>query len=53
MVVDTRCVVCNRLDEDGAHLFLKCKTIAKVWDLLELDSVRALLVSKASERRQR
>jgi hypothetical protein len=25
MDLDTRCVLCNGLDEDGAHLFLKCK----------------------------
>ena len=23
--VETKCPVCNRLDEGGAHLFLKCK----------------------------
>jgi hypothetical protein len=48
MVLNTQCVVCSRLDEDGAHLFLKCKTIARVWDLLALGRVRELLASKAS-----
>lgn len=27
MEVDTRCVVCNRLNEDGGHLFFKCKHV--------------------------
>jgi hypothetical protein len=36
MVLDTRCVVCNRLDEDGAHLFFKCKPMVKVWEYLVL-----------------
>jgi hypothetical protein len=48
MVLDTRCVVYNKLDEAGAHLFLKCKAITKVWDLLGMDSVRDLLISDAS-----
>ena len=25
MSIDTRCVMCSRFDEDGAHLFFKCK----------------------------
>lgn len=48
MELDTRCVVCNRLDEDGAHLFFKCKTMVRVWDLLALGRERDLLASKTS-----
>jgi hypothetical protein len=33
------CVCGNRLDEDGAHLFLKCK-VRQVWTLIGLDHVR-------------
>jgi hypothetical protein len=33
---DTLCVCCKRLDEDGAHQFLKCKEVKKAWDLLGL-----------------
>jgi hypothetical protein len=29
MDCDTRCVCCQRLDEDGAHLFLRCKEVKK------------------------
>jgi len=50
MVLDTRCVVCNRLDEDGAHLFLKCKVMVHVWELLALSHERQLLATKASAR---
>jgi hypothetical protein len=34
---DTRCVCCNRLGEDGAHLFLKCKEVRRAWMVLKLD----------------
>jgi hypothetical protein len=50
MVLDTRCVICGRFDEDGAHLFFKCKTTQKVWDHLALGQERTLLVSKTSAR---
>uniref|UniRef100_A0ACD6A1I4 Uncharacterized protein n=1 Tax=Avena sativa TaxID=4498 RepID=A0ACD6A1I4_AVESA len=36
MVCDTKCVCCQRLDEDGAHLFLKCKEVKYVWRELKL-----------------
>jgi hypothetical protein len=31
MKIDTSCVMCGRLDEDGAHLFFKCKGVRHVW----------------------
>jgi hypothetical protein len=30
MECDTKCVCCQRLDEDGAHLFLRCKEVKKI-----------------------
>jgi hypothetical protein len=27
------CDCCGRLDEDGAHLFFKCKEARKMWEL--------------------
>jgi hypothetical protein len=39
MKCDTLCVCCRGLDEDGAHLFLKCKEVRKVWELLGLEKV--------------
>ena len=27
MDIDTRCPLCQRFDEDGAHLFFKCKPV--------------------------
>jgi ribonuclease HI len=34
---NTLCVCCGRLDEDGAHLFLKCKEVKKAWKLIGLE----------------
>jgi hypothetical protein len=33
---DTRCVCCKRLDEDGGHLFLKCKETKEIWERMGL-----------------
>ena len=37
---DTMCVCYRRLDEDGAHLFLRCKQVKKVWRSLQLEALR-------------
>jgi hypothetical protein len=37
---DTRCVCCKRLDENGAHLFLKCKEVNFFWRNLQLEEIR-------------
>jgi hypothetical protein len=37
MKIDTICPVCNRFDEDGGHLFLKCKLAKNIWRELKLD----------------
>ena len=42
--LDTRCAVCNRLFEDGGHLFLKCKFIKQRWRALLLEDVRLKLL---------
>lgn len=35
------CVLCGRcLDEDGAHLFFKCKDAKRVWEDMQLHGVR-------------
>jgi hypothetical protein len=31
MELDTRCVMCGRLNEDGGHLFFQCKHVKQVW----------------------
>jgi hypothetical protein len=36
---ETLCVSCKRLDEDGAHLFFKCKNIREVWKAFGLEEV--------------
>uniref|UniRef100_A0A0A9D8Q3 RNase H type-1 domain-containing protein n=1 Tax=Arundo donax TaxID=35708 RepID=A0A0A9D8Q3_ARUDO len=43
MEVDTRCVVCHRQNEDGAHLFFKCKFVRKIWHNAGLNLVRQTL----------
>jgi ribonuclease HI len=40
MDIDTICPVCQRLDEDGAHLFLKCKPVKQLWTDLGLEDLR-------------
>lgn len=36
MHIESSCVICGRLLEDGAHLFLKCKLLKHIWRLLYL-----------------
>jgi hypothetical protein len=50
MKIDTKCPLCQRLDEDGGHLFLKCKMAKQVWRALNLDTVRERLSELASAR---
>lgn len=40
MEVDTRCPVCARFDEDGSHIFLKCKMIKQIWRILQMEKIR-------------
>lgn len=46
MDVDTRCPVCWRLDEDGGHLFVKCKLVERCWRALNLDHIRLQLADQ-------
>ena len=48
--LDTRCPVCNRLDEDGGHIFLKCKFVKHVWQALDLEQTRMDLLACANAR---
>jgi hypothetical protein len=48
MEIDTICPVCRRLDEDGAHTFLKCKLVKELWKELGLDETRLELVVSTS-----
>jgi hypothetical protein len=43
MKLDTKCPVCNRLDEDSAHLFMKCKLAKQIWRELKLEKEWASL----------
>lgn len=42
------CLVCKRLDEDGAHLFIKCKEVRKVWSGRQMEHDRQLLTKCAA-----
>jgi hypothetical protein len=38
--IDPLCLVCGRLNEDGAHLFLKCKGVKQIWRNMGLEETR-------------
>jgi hypothetical protein len=41
--LDTRCPMCCRLDEDGGHIFFRCKAVKQVWRALECQDLRLSL----------
>lgn len=43
--LDTRCPICYRLDEDGGHCFLKCKSVKALWRVAQLEDIRKLLLN--------
>jgi ribonuclease HI len=45
MKIDTSCVLCSKLDEDGAHLFFKCKHMTKLWTELQLQQTRSTMAA--------
>jgi hypothetical protein len=42
---DTLCACCRRVDEDGAHLFLKCKETKEIWTKLGLGELCSRLAT--------
>jgi hypothetical protein len=50
MELDTKCVMCNRLFESGCHLFFGCKHVKSVWQEIQKEQIRTLLVDKQSAR---
>jgi hypothetical protein len=48
MHIDAKCPICGRVDEDGGHLFFKCKTIRQVWNLFKLERERSLMAEMQS-----
>ncbi|KAM0830575.1 hypothetical protein ACQ4PT_066116 [Festuca glaucescens] len=44
MELDPVCPMCGRVNEDGAHLFLKCKPAKAIWRELKLEKVREKLL---------
>ncbi|XP_073360407.1 uncharacterized protein [Aegilops tauschii subsp. strangulata] len=47
---DTLCLCCRRLDEDGCHLFIRCKEVKKLWREMQLEDVRLRLCACANAR---
>jgi ribonuclease HI len=43
MEVDTICPLCLRLNEDGGHLFFKCKMVKQIWRQLLMEKTRIKL----------
>jgi ribonuclease HI len=43
--IDTVCPICGREEEDGAHLFFKCKLARNVWQLLSFEGDRVVLAA--------
>lgn len=39
-IADTKCLFCSGADEDGAHVFIKCKAVKEVWRELALEKER-------------
>jgi hypothetical protein len=50
MDINTRCPMCYRLDEDGGHLFFKCKYAKLVWRELMLEDKRVCLADAKSSK---
>ena len=44
MKIDPICPMCNLVNEDGGHLFLKCKQVKACWGELQMESVRVQLL---------
>jgi hypothetical protein len=42
--------MCGHFEEDGAHLFFKCKHVRHIWAELQLEDVRQDLAGKLSAR---
>jgi hypothetical protein len=51
MKIDPSCSVYGRYDEDGAHLYFKCKIIRQVWRLLDLEEERDMLAGMSSAKK--
>jgi hypothetical protein len=48
MELDTKCVMCIRLFENGSPLFFECKYVKYVWQEVQEEQLRSLLVGKQS-----
>jgi hypothetical protein len=48
--LNTRCPLCNRLDEDGGHVFLRCKKAKTCWLILGLGELWERLLPCTSSR---
>jgi ribonuclease HI len=44
MDIDPVCPSCNRLNEDGCHLFLRCKAAKEIWRSIGMEEIRNDLI---------
>lgn len=50
MKIDPICPVCGRDDENGGHLFFKCRLAKQTWNVLGLEDMRQIMVMQNSLR---
>jgi ribonuclease HI len=50
MEIDTLCPMCHRQDEDGTHIFLRCKQVRACWRLMQMEELRTKLCECANAR---
>lgn len=50
MKIETKCVICEGVDEDGGHFFFKCKWVRHIWVILQLDQIKETLAEMLSAR---
>lgn len=48
MELNTKCLLCQRVDEDGGHLYFKCKQVKKLWRCLNMEEERVKLADISS-----
>jgi ribonuclease HI len=48
MDIDPICPLCSRLNEDGCHLFLWCKTVKSIWRNNQMEDIQKQLIECTS-----
>lgn len=48
-IEDPKCLFCNRMHEDGGHLFVNCKEVKPLWRMLGYETIRIKLEKSSIE----